>query len=101
LSNSAGGASPPWREYLLQEYEGDALQYAAVRTSAGETYAERYTPDEFEHYRADDPDQLENDYPNADPARISELAGRLKALKACSGAGCRGPDGGRRLLLAS
>jgi hypothetical protein len=65
-----------------------------VRTSAGEIYAERYTPDEFEHYRADDPHQLENDYPDADPTRISELSARLESLKACSGAGCREADGG-------
>ena len=90
----SGGDGAPWRGYMLQEFQGDASEYATVRTAAGELYAERYSTGAREHYRADDPHQLENDYPDADPARISELADRLEALEACSGAGCREADGG-------
>jgi N-acetylglucosamine-6-sulfatase len=91
--------APSWRTAFLVEFlrgQHGMAQHNTIRTASGEKYVEypHGTRVEQEYYRlGEDPHELENTYRSADPGRIEELRVRLKALKGCSGAGCRVADG--------
>ena len=92
-------SAPSWRTAFLVEYlrgQQGLPQHNTVRTAGGEKYVEYPSGAkvEREYYRLkEDPHELENAYPNADPDSIEELRERLEALKDCSGASCREAEG--------
>ena len=91
--------APSWRTAFLVEYlrgQQGLPQHNTVRTAGGEKYVEYPSGAkvEREYYRLkEDPHELENAYPSADPNSIEELRERLKALEDCSGASCREAEG--------
>jgi N-acetylglucosamine-6-sulfatase len=91
----SGGATAPWRRYLLFEKLRKDPSYGGIRTSRGETYV-RYESGEREYYDlTEDPWQLRSGYaePENTP-RLHELSAVLSDLNSCAGAGCRAADGG-------
>jgi N-acetylglucosamine-6-sulfatase len=92
------GESPPWRNAFLLENQkdlrvSDVPTYKAVRTQ-DYLYVE-YESGERELYDlANDPYQLENSYPGADPAFLRKMHNRLEALKGCTEEACRTAENG-------
>ncbi len=92
-------SAPSWRTAFLVEYlrgQQGLPQHNTVRTAGGEKYVEYPSGAkvEREYYRLkEDPHELENAYPSADPNSIEELRERLETLEDCSGASCREAEG--------
>lgn len=91
------GRRVPWRDAVLVEFDkpdyapGCPPTYRALRTET-HAYVEYATGERQLYDMISDPHQLTNLAATADPALIAGLSGRLAALHACSGAGCRVAD---------
>jgi N-acetylglucosamine-6-sulfatase len=83
--------TPPqeWREVLLLESRArNRPLWSGLRTQRY-AYSE-YETDEKELYDLEaDPYQLRSIHESADPALVSELSGKLNALRGCAGHSCR------------
>jgi arylsulfatase A-like enzyme len=81
----------PWRKRLLFEHRLGGNAYDAIRTSSHQVYIEYPRTDETEYYDLKrDPYQIDGEA-KSPPL---DLGRQLRGLKECTGAGCRGVDGG-------
>ncbi len=92
------GSEIPWRDSLLLEGYDDGFagkpyvppDFQAIRTSKGRTYVEYETGERELYDLGGDPHQLRSLHDKPERAReVSALSARLKALRYCSGEGCR------------
>jgi N-acetylglucosamine-6-sulfatase len=71
----------------------DQTAFQAVRTGTYK-YVEHENGETELYDLANDPYELENVYETADPVLVEDLKARLKALRDCSGDGCREAEDG-------
>lgn len=85
--------TPPaaWRKRILIEYFSTNA-FDAVRTSDEKMYAEYGNGDREFYDLKQDPYELENAYPNMDPALQQTLTTKLDALKNCAKETCRAAE---------
>jgi len=85
------GSATTWRTAIL--LEGHRHNHRGIRTSTGKKYVEHDNDVEELYDLRVDPYERFNKYDAAAPPK--RLVSRLRALKGCSGDGCRSAENGR------